>query len=102
VHDGLLEPKLTFLTDEANFNLSGYINSQNNSYWSSENSPVIIRLPFTAKNQACDVRLAQTASLEGTLDAEDTNEIFNPIFVKLAPAEERFGYLMQDGASPHS
>jgi hypothetical protein len=26
VHDGLLDPKLTF-TDEANFNLFGYINS---------------------------------------------------------------------------
>jgi hypothetical protein len=35
VHDGLLEPKLTFFTDEADFNLSGYVNSQSNWYWSS-------------------------------------------------------------------
>jgi hypothetical protein len=27
VHDGLLDPKLTSVTDEANFNLSGYVNS---------------------------------------------------------------------------
>jgi hypothetical protein len=30
VHDGLLDPKLIFHTDEANFNLLGYVNSQNN------------------------------------------------------------------------
>jgi hypothetical protein len=30
VHDGLTDPKLTFFTNEANFNLSGYVNSQNN------------------------------------------------------------------------
>jgi hypothetical protein len=28
VHDGLLDPKLTFFTDEVNFNFSGYVNSQ--------------------------------------------------------------------------
>jgi hypothetical protein len=27
VHDRLLDPKLTFFTDEANFNLSGYVNT---------------------------------------------------------------------------
>jgi hypothetical protein len=35
VHDGVLDPKLTFFTDEASFNLSGYISVQNNRYWSS-------------------------------------------------------------------
>jgi hypothetical protein len=37
VHDGVLDPKLTFFTDEAWFHLSGYINAQNNRYWSSIN-----------------------------------------------------------------
>jgi hypothetical protein len=32
MHDELIDPKLTFLKDEANFNLLGYVNSQNNRY----------------------------------------------------------------------
>jgi hypothetical protein len=41
--------------------------------------------------------------LEGTLDAQRyNNEILNPFFVNLAPAEERFDYFMQDGATPHT
>jgi hypothetical protein len=35
VYDRPLDPKLTFFTDKANFNVSGYANSQNNMYWSS-------------------------------------------------------------------
>jgi hypothetical protein len=37
VHDGVLDPKLTFFTDKPWFHLSGYINAQNNRYWSSIN-----------------------------------------------------------------
>jgi hypothetical protein len=37
VHDGVLDPKLTFFADEAWFHLSGYIIAQNNWYWSSIN-----------------------------------------------------------------
>jgi hypothetical protein len=29
VHDGLVDPQLLFITDEVNFHLSGYVNSQN-------------------------------------------------------------------------
>jgi hypothetical protein len=57
VHDGLLDPKPTFFTDEANFNLSVYVNSQNKQ---------------------------------------------NPFFVDLPHAEEKFGYLMQGGVTPHT
>jgi hypothetical protein len=40
---------------------------------------------------------------EATLDAKRyIKEILNPFFINLAPAEERFGYFMQDGATPHT
>jgi hypothetical protein len=63
VHDRLLEPKLTFFTDEINFNLSGYVNSQNNRYWSSNNSQIFLY----DQNVGEGLRLAQTASLDAIL-----------------------------------
>jgi hypothetical protein len=35
---GEIDPQLTFYSDEAWFQLQGYINTQNNPYWSSQNS----------------------------------------------------------------
>jgi hypothetical protein len=52
----------------------------------------------------CAIRATHIIGLtfyEGTLDAERySNEILIPFFVNLAPAEERFGYFMED--STHS
>jgi hypothetical protein len=39
----LIKPKLTFFTDEVNFNLLGL---QNNRYWSSENPHALIQLLY--------------------------------------------------------
>jgi hypothetical protein len=38
VIEGEIDPKLTFCSDEAWFHLQGYINTQNNWYWNSQNS----------------------------------------------------------------
>jgi hypothetical protein len=46
VHGGVLDPKLTFFTDEAWFHLSGYINAQNNRYWSSINPRQCFEAPI--------------------------------------------------------
>jgi hypothetical protein len=37
VVEGEIDPQLTFFSDEARFNLLGYINTQNNLYLSSQN-----------------------------------------------------------------
>jgi hypothetical protein len=46
VHDRVFDPKLTVRTDEANFNLSGYVISQSNRHWNNENPHALIQLPL--------------------------------------------------------
>jgi hypothetical protein len=60
VHDGILDPKLTFFTDEAWFHLSWYINAQNNRYWSSINPRQTFEVPL--HDQKIGVWCAITAS----------------------------------------
>jgi hypothetical protein len=58
VHDILLDPKLTFsFTDEASFDVSGYINAQNTS---SINSRQTFAVPV--HNQKTDTEYAITAT----------------------------------------
>jgi hypothetical protein len=101
VHDGLTVPKLTFFTDEVNFNLSEYVNSQNNRYWNCENPHALIQLPLYDQKSANHI--IGPIFYEGILDAQRyINEILNPLFVNLASVEEKFGYFMQDGTTPHT
>jgi hypothetical protein len=40
------DPQLTFFSDEAWFHMQGYINTQNNCYWSSQNSHLTHEAPL--------------------------------------------------------
>jgi hypothetical protein len=44
-----------------------------------------------------------TIFYEGTLDAQQYfNKILNQFFVNFVPIEERLGYFMKDGNTPHT
>jgi hypothetical protein len=46
---GMLDMNLFFISDEAWFHLSGYVNSQNSRYWSTENPHQFVETPFHAQ-----------------------------------------------------
>jgi hypothetical protein len=46
VYDGLVDPQLLFITDEAYFHLSGYVNIQNTRIWSVENPHSVHQIPL--------------------------------------------------------
>jgi hypothetical protein len=45
VVEGEIDPQLTFFSDEAWFHLQGYINTNNNPYWSSQNPHLTHEVP---------------------------------------------------------
>jgi hypothetical protein len=46
VHDDVVEPELTFFTDEASFHLSGCIIIRSNRYWNGINLRQIFEVPL--------------------------------------------------------
>jgi hypothetical protein len=79
-----------------------------NGYWSSEKLHALIQLPLYDQKIGiwCTIStncITWPIFYEEILDTQRyINEILNPFFVNLAPAEERFGHFMQDGATPHT
>jgi hypothetical protein len=75
VHDGFLDPDLTFSTNEANSNLSGgCVNSHKNRHWSRGNPQALIQLPSHGPKigEWCAVsanRVIAPTSQEGARDA---------------------------------
>jgi hypothetical protein len=67
VHDGLIDPQLLFITDEAYFHLSGYVNIQNTRIWSDENLHSVHQIPLR------DIKI-------GVWRAVSTRRIIGPIF----------------------
>jgi hypothetical protein len=62
VPDGVLDPKVTLVTDEAWFHLIGYVSAQNSRYWSSTNSRQTSKVPLHNQEIGvwCEITAAQT------------------------------------------
>ncbi|KAJ4450549.1 hypothetical protein ANN_01976 [Periplaneta americana] len=48
VHNGDVDPLLTFFFDEVRFHLHGHVSTQNNRYWATENPHIIHEVPHHA------------------------------------------------------
>jgi inhibitor of nuclear factor kappa-B kinase subunit alpha len=107
VHDGILDPKLTFFTDEAWFHLSGYINAQNSKYWSNINPRQTSEVPLHDQKIGvwCAISAARIVGpifFEETINSERyVSDILQPFFESITEEEKTYGYFMQDGATAH-
>jgi hypothetical protein len=78
----MVDRGLVFYTDEAWCHLSGYVNSQNNRYWSAENQHSVHKVPFH------DVKI-------GVWCAISAHRIIGPVFFReLTEEEKTYGYFM--------
>jgi hypothetical protein len=95
-----------FLPDEAWFYLSGYVNSQNSRFWSSDNPHLFHEVPLHSQNIGCwcaisRKRIVSPIFFSETVTAEEYQEITMQ-FISLLKEEERFCWLQQDGATSHT
>jgi hypothetical protein len=91
---------------EAWFHLSGYVNSQNSSFWSSEHRHLFHEVPLHSQKIGCWCAIFRKLIVgpiffSETVTAEKYQEIIMQ-FISLLNEEERFCWLQQDGATLHT
>jgi hypothetical protein len=101
---GILEN--VFFPDEAWFHLSGYENSQNSRFWSSENPHLFHEVPLHSQKIGCWCAISRKQIVgliffSETVTAEKYQEIIMQ-FISLLNEEEHFCWLQQDGATSHT
>jgi hypothetical protein len=108
VANGILDPELLFFSDEAWFTLKGNVNSLNNIYWCSKNSPVVPEVhshdPKVGVWCAVSARkVIGPVFFEETINSYRYVElILLPFFQGLTEEEKLYGYFMQDGTMAHT
>lgn len=108
VHNGEVDPLLTFFTDEAWFYLQGHVSTQNNRYWATENPHMIHEVPHHAAKVGvwCAVsalRIIGPIFYDTTVDSHVyVNSILNNFFPLLTRNERLCGWFQQDSATAHT
>jgi hypothetical protein len=105
VHDGIIDPYLFFMSDEAWFHVSGIVNAQNSRIWDTENPHVLHQRPLHDIKVGvwCAVsaqRVTGPIFFGGTVNSNGyVSDILEPFFQELTEGETRYGYLQQDSAT---
>lgn len=107
ITNGTINLDLTFFSDEAWFSLDGYLNSQNNRFWSLNNPHVFIESPLHSKKVGviCFMsrrRIIGPIFFRETLNSDRFIQLFNEFVTYLTEEEKNFGYLQMDGATCHT
>jgi hypothetical protein len=106
LNDNILDK--SFFSDEAWFEMSGYVNSQNMRMWSAENPHFYTQTPLHPQKIGVWLgmsrrRLVGPIFFRGTLTAERyRNEILHEFINQLDDEELHEGYFQQDGATAHT
>jgi hypothetical protein len=98
---------LTFFSDEAWFHLQGYINTQNNRYWSSQNPHLTHEVPLHPVKVG--VWYAESSRIVGPMFLNEkvnceryVQVILGQFFLELREGERLYGWLQQDSATAHT
>jgi hypothetical protein len=92
----MVDPDFVVYTDEACFHLRGYVNSQNNRYWSAENPHSIHKVPLhDVKFEVwCAIsahRIHGPVFFQETINSERyVRVILNPFFRELTEEEKTY------------
>jgi hypothetical protein len=107
VAKGEIDSELAFFSDEAWFHLPGYISTQNNRYWSSQNPHLThdVPAPSSEVGVLCAVserRVVGPMFLNETINCEGyVQVILRQSFPELI-GETLYGWFQQDSATAHT
>ena len=107
VEEGRLDPLLYFMSDKAWFHLSGYVNSQNTHYWSSENPHVIHEtslhdLKIGVWCAVSGTKIVGPIVFESTMNTDVYLHILEQFNDQLTPQNKMQFFFQQDGATYHT
>jgi hypothetical protein len=97
---GEIDPQLAFFSDEAWFHLQGYINTQNNRYWNSQNPHLTLEVKVGICCAVNARSIARCAVFNETINCERYVEVILGQFFSEITEEERLcGRFQQDSST---